>query len=476
MCPRFWPAAPHGVETARCPAATHGWTGPTVGAGCASTCSWSAPAPPASPRRSPRTSGGCARLVVDKATFPRDKTCGDGLTHRRCASSSSSASTCATSRMPPSSARRCSSRRAAARSRCRSRPTAHYAGGRAPARARRRARRRHARSRGVDVCRGRGAHRPRVTTTDGVRARVGDGSTVEARHVIAADGHCSTVRRLLEPDAPADLGTWHAFRQYFRGVDDTRLWVLFEADLLPGYAWVVPAPGGRANVGFGMLRDARHRGAGSSRHGGRDLLARPSLRRILGPRRRSQRTRIARGRSRTTLRAGTARRRPRPLRGRRGGRRRPDDRRRHRAGARERACSRRRPSPRVVRRIGSRRATSTGSVACSGATCASPRRCNGVLRSPLGARGAIRARGPDAVDAAQLRPLDVRGLSACAPAHARPLASSHAVRSRRVLPLISRRGTRRHLHPAGRAARAASTSCVRSSRSSRSSVARRTGL
>ena len=50
-----------------------------------------------------------------------------------------------------------------------------------------------------------------------LRARAGDDEIV-ARHLIAADGHWSAVRRLREPDAAADLGTWHAVRQYFRGV------------------------------------------------------------------------------------------------------------------------------------------------------------------------------------------------------------------------------------------------------------------
>jgi flavin-dependent dehydrogenase len=50
------------------------------------------------------------------------------------------------------------------------------------------------------------------------------------------------------------LGEWHAFRQYFAGVDDQRLWVFFEPDLLPGYAWVFPLGQGRANVGFGLPR------------------------------------------------------------------------------------------------------------------------------------------------------------------------------------------------------------------------------
>src|SRR6185369_905067 len=73
-----------------------------------------------------------------------------------------------------------------------------------------------------------------------VELLLADGDTLRARHVIAADGHWSTVRRALEPDAPRDLGEWHAVRQYFAGVDDDRLWVFFEQDLLPGYAWIFP--------------------------------------------------------------------------------------------------------------------------------------------------------------------------------------------------------------------------------------------
>ena len=89
---------------------------------------------------------------------------------------------------------------------------------------------------------------------EAVTATTADGDSVRARFLIAADGHYSFVRRCLRPPAPPELGTWHAFRQYFRGVDDPRLYVLFEADLLPGYAWVFPLPEGRANVGFGVLR------------------------------------------------------------------------------------------------------------------------------------------------------------------------------------------------------------------------------
>ena len=82
------------------------------------------------------------------------------------------------------------------------------------------------------------------------------GGSVTARYVVAADGMYSTVRRLTGVPGP-HLGEWHAFRQYFADVTGpaaTGLWVWFEPDFLPGYAWSFPLPGGRANVGFGVQR------------------------------------------------------------------------------------------------------------------------------------------------------------------------------------------------------------------------------
>jgi geranylgeranyl reductase family protein len=112
-----------------------------------------------------------------------------------------------------------------------------------------------------------------------VEAKVGDAS-VTARYVVAADGMYSTARRLTGASGP-HLGEWHAFRQYFTGVADRRLWVIFERDLLPGYAWVFPVGGGRANVGFGI---PRRPGVSARPMAGqwRDLLARPSLQTLLG--------------------------------------------------------------------------------------------------------------------------------------------------------------------------------------------------
>jgi geranylgeranyl reductase family protein len=108
------------------------------------------------------------------------------------------------------------------------------------------------------------------------------GKGLSARHVIACDGHWSAVRRALEPDAPRDLGEWHAVRQYFGHIADRRLWVLFDAELLPGYAWVFPLPDGRANVGYGVLR-ADGRSGRDLKQLWPDLLARPVMREVLGP-------------------------------------------------------------------------------------------------------------------------------------------------------------------------------------------------
>lgn len=79
-----------------------------------------------------------------------------------------------------------------------------------------------------------------------------------ARYAVGADGMWSPLRKALGTfEEDGYLGEWHAFRQYFTGVDGSaaiRMWVWFEADLLPGYAWSFPLPGGVANVGFGIQR------------------------------------------------------------------------------------------------------------------------------------------------------------------------------------------------------------------------------
>jgi geranylgeranyl reductase family protein len=86
---------------------------------------------------------------------------------------------------------------------------------------------------------------------------------VRARYVVAADGMWSPVRKAVGLAEPGYLGEWHAARQYVSGVTGPaaeRLYVWFDEDLLPGYAWSFPLAGGRANVGYCVLR-------GPGRHG-----------------------------------------------------------------------------------------------------------------------------------------------------------------------------------------------------------------
>ncbi|CAB4562845.1 unannotated protein [freshwater metagenome] len=81
---------------------------------------------------------------------------------------------------------------------------------------------------------------------------------VEADYVIAADGMWSPIRKSLELSTPGYLGEWHAFRQYFNHVDGPaaqNLYVWFDDDVLPGYVWSFPLPNNRVNFGFCMLRN-----------------------------------------------------------------------------------------------------------------------------------------------------------------------------------------------------------------------------
>jgi geranylgeranyl reductase family protein len=92
----------------------------------------------------------------------------------------------------------------------------------------------------------------------GVRVDLADGQEVTASYVIAADGAWSPVRKALGLTEPGYLGDWQAGRQYFANVGPQarKLWVWFEPDMIPGYAWSFPLPNGTANVGYGLVRRA----------------------------------------------------------------------------------------------------------------------------------------------------------------------------------------------------------------------------
>jgi geranylgeranyl reductase family protein len=142
----------------------------------------------------------------------------------------------------------------------------------------------------LDVARTAGAkvHEGRALTSvawspDGVTVTADGGGPLAARYLIGADGAWSPVRKAIGLAEPGYLGEWHAFRQYLRapGAAARRLWIWFEADLLPGYAWSFPVADGVANVGFGLARRPGISGRLMAERW-RRLLDRPHIREVLG--------------------------------------------------------------------------------------------------------------------------------------------------------------------------------------------------
>jgi len=221
--------------------------------------------------------------IVDKATFPRDKVCGDGLTAD--ALRSLEALGLDPTDIPSWAAIddiECHG--PSGKSVRLQLPTENGIFAAV-------ARRRHldaalverARAEGAEVIEG---HAVTGVTAGGTHTMVSVGSVaqIRARHVIAADGMWSPVRKMIGRATPNYRGEWHAARQYFTGVTEQasrQLSVWFEADLLPGYAWSFPLGDGAVNVGFGVLRTPQLRGSDMNRVW-RDLPERPAIRRLLG--------------------------------------------------------------------------------------------------------------------------------------------------------------------------------------------------
>ncbi|MFI6799234.1 NAD(P)/FAD-dependent oxidoreductase [Streptosporangium canum] len=110
-----------------------------------------------------------------------------------------------------------------------------------------------ARARGVEVRR----HRVRALAAHGGHIVV-DGN-VAARTVVAADGANSTVRRLIGIPASPARHTAIAVRGYADvPADDDVQFIAMQKDGWPAYAWSFPIGDGTANVGFGMLLPRLH--------------------------------------------------------------------------------------------------------------------------------------------------------------------------------------------------------------------------
>jgi geranylgeranyl reductase family protein len=225
-------------------------------------------------------------VVIDKATFPRDKCCGDGLTTgalRRYEALGLDPSSVDSWQVVEDVFVRSPSGRSVRF------PLPRDAGTYAAV-----ARRVDLDAAFVDVARRAGvevveeaALQEIEVRDDRVVLRAAADLTVEARYAIGADGMWSPLRKLVLGGSAGEegyLGEWHAFRQYFTGVGPkaaSELWVWFEPDLLPGYAWSFPLPGGRANVGYGIQR-VPGQPTKSMKAQWPELLQRPHVRDVLG--------------------------------------------------------------------------------------------------------------------------------------------------------------------------------------------------
>ena len=226
---------------------------------------------------------GLDTVVIDKARFPRDKCCGDGLTTGALRQLESLGLRPADlpSWTPIDEVHVVGPDRRSVRFPLPAGPGLHAAV----------CRRRELDAALVQLAREAGAAVLEGHALDAVRA---DGPWMEAdaggirfraRYLVAADGMWSPTRRLLGLNRPGYRGEWHAFRQYLTNVTGpaaTELLVWFEPDLLPGYAWSFPAGGGTANVGFGILRGSGFDVQAMGRTWP-ELLGRPHIAAALGP-------------------------------------------------------------------------------------------------------------------------------------------------------------------------------------------------
>lgn len=226
---------------------------------------------------------GLSAAIIDKATFPRDKCCGDGLTAGALRHLEDLGLDPAT---VPSWRRLDSVYVAGPDHQLVTFPLPSGSGQFAAV-----ARRRELDHELLNLARTAGAEVHEGTTITGISqsdslVTVTAGDVVfEAKMVIAADGMWSPTRKLLGLHTEGYRGDWHGFRQYFNNVGPraaNELCVWFDEDLLPGYIWSFPVAGNSANVGFGILRGSNV-SVGEMKTLWPDILQRAHIREVLGP-------------------------------------------------------------------------------------------------------------------------------------------------------------------------------------------------
>jgi geranylgeranyl reductase family protein len=180
-----------------------------------------------------RTSPGCSVLLVDKADFPRDKSCGDGIApHALDELARLGVADILLDQTPVRRLRLISPRGTEAAARVQ-RP--NYVVPRTVFD-----------DRLVSAAVGRGAVLRRQT----VRSL----EEVDARVVIGADGANGVTRRLLGVPKPADTTVAVAVRGYIPWeTSDPEQVIVMDGRDWPAYAWRFDTGSGSANVGFGML-------------------------------------------------------------------------------------------------------------------------------------------------------------------------------------------------------------------------------
>jgi geranylgeranyl reductase family protein len=102
----------------------------------------------------------------------------------------------------------------------------------------------------------------------GVRGSVnGKAAERRARITIVADGANSVIARALRSNKPPARHYAVAIRSYFKGVESPEDCVVFTFNQtqLPGYGWIFPLGGGEANVGVGLRLDVARSNAMSLR-------------------------------------------------------------------------------------------------------------------------------------------------------------------------------------------------------------------